>query len=260
MSRIVCLFSCGAASAVATKLAIARRPDAELVIYNNHIVEEHPDNERFLRDCERWFDRPVEVAQNEDYGGSIYEVFRRNRFLKGRTGAPCTKKLKREMREKFMRPDDLVVIGFTAEEGGRLDRFIDANNGMRVWPILIESNLTKADCLGIIQRAGIELPAMYKLGYANNNCRGCVKGGQGYWNKIRRDFPEYFERMAKMQDLLGPGSYFWAGADKKRISLRELPPHAGKYEDEPEISCGIVCELVEIETREPDSASSIEVL
>ena len=36
-------------------------------------------------------------------------------------------------------------------------------------------------------------PLMYDLGYPNNNCIGCVKGGMGYWNHIRKDFPEVFE-------------------------------------------------------------------
>ena len=32
------------------------------------------------------------------------------------------------------------------------------------------------------------------MGYNNNNCIGCIKGGMGYWNKIRVDFPEVFEK------------------------------------------------------------------
>jgi hypothetical protein len=90
---------------------------------------------------------------------------------------------------------------------------------------------------------------MYLLGYKNNNCRGCVKGAKGYWNKIRVDFPEFFERMACMQDILGPGSYFWQKekGSKERISLRQLDPKAGRYEAEPDISCGAVCEYVESE-------------
>ena len=43
---------------------------------------------------------------------------------------------------------------------------------------------------------------MYKLGYNNNNCIGCVKGGQAYWNKIRIDFPETFNKMAKLENLI----------------------------------------------------------
>ncbi|WP_230688579.1 hypothetical protein, partial [Streptococcus pneumoniae] len=66
-----------------------------------------------------------------------------------------------------------------------------------------DANLSHADCLALVARAGIELPKMYRLGYANNNCIGCVKGGAGYWNKIRRDFPSVFARMALVERSLG---------------------------------------------------------
>ena len=50
----------------------------------------------------------------------------------------------------------------------------------------------------------IELPRAYKLGFHNNNClqTGCVQGGIGYWQKMRDEFPDKFDAMAKMeQDL-----------------------------------------------------------
>ena len=40
-SRIVCHFSCGAASEVATKLAISKYGHEPIVIYNAFIVEDH---------------------------------------------------------------------------------------------------------------------------------------------------------------------------------------------------------------------------
>ena len=61
---------------------------------------------------------------------------------------------------------------------------------------LIDHMLTKQDCHGICERLGVKRPAMYDLGYQNNNCIGCVKGGMGYWNKIRVDFPEVFKKRA----------------------------------------------------------------
>jgi len=51
----------------------------------------------------------------------------------------------------------------------------------------------------MVERAEIELPEMYKLGYEHNNCVGCVKGGMGYWNKIRVDFPLRFKEYADME-------------------------------------------------------------
>jgi hypothetical protein len=55
-SRIVCQFSCGAASAVATKLAIAQYGAThEVVIINAFLANEHPDNRRFADECAAWF-------------------------------------------------------------------------------------------------------------------------------------------------------------------------------------------------------------
>ncbi|RML73278.1 hypothetical protein APX70_04692, partial [Pseudomonas syringae pv. maculicola] len=59
---------------------------------------------------------------------------------------------------------------------------------------LIDRGLGKEDCKAMIQRAGIELPVMYRMGYDNANCIGCVKSGEGYFRAIREDFPEQFEQ------------------------------------------------------------------
>jgi hypothetical protein len=250
MSRIVCWFSCGAASAVATKLALAdaRKSGVEVVIAYTGVTEEHSDNHRFLKDCEAWFGQEVLMLMNEKYRGSIYEVFRRERFLVGPSGAACTRLLKKGMRQSFERPGDRQVFGYTMEEQDRVDRFIDANNHVDLWVPLIDRGLSKGDCLAIIKGAGIQLPAMYSLGYRNNNCIGCVKGGAGYWNKIRVDFPETFERMAKVEEYLGR-TVCKVTVDNvtRRVSLRELPPDVGDYESEPDMSCGIFCHMAEQE-------------
>ncbi|MCU7247960.1 hypothetical protein [Pseudomonas koreensis] len=60
----------------------------------------------------------------------------------------------------------------------------------------------------MVERAGIQLPLMYRLGYDNANCIGCVKGGEGYFRAIREDFPEQFEVLCQVQNELGPSSYF----------------------------------------------------
>lgn len=243
--RIVCWFSCGAASAVATKLAIeenARGTNLPLIVVRCAIDEEHPDNERFAAQCEAWFGKPILVLESEKFGRSIYNVFERERYIVGPAGAPCTRALKKRVREAFQLHGDVQVFGYTADEQGRIDNFIDANNEVRIWPVLAECGLTHADCLALVERAGIALPAMYSLGYRNNNCIGCVKGGAGYWNKIRVDFPEQFERMAKLERLIGASICRVAG---ERVYLDELPPNAGSYPAEPEVQCGIFCEMAE---------------
>lgn len=243
--RVVCWFSCGAASAVATKIALvenARGAKLPAVVARCRIDEEHPDNDRFSADCARWFGEPVVDLQSERFGSSIYSVFERERYIVGAHGAPCSRALKKRVREAFQRPGDLHVFGYTAEEQDRVDRFIDANADARLWPVLIEHGLTHDECLAIVERAGIELPMMYRLGYGHNNCVGCVKGGAGYWNKVRRDFPDAFARMAALERKLGVRI---VKIGDERVYLDEMSPTVGKYEDEPLPSCGIFCELAE---------------
>ncbi len=253
MTRVVSWFSCGAASAVATKLALAEAdPAREFVIAYCEVKEEHPDNMRFLRDCEQWFGQEVVILGNDKYGRSAYEVFRKTRFLKGPTGARCTGELKKKVRAGFQRVDDVLVFGYTVEEQHRLDRFIRGNaEGQKMWPILIEKGLTHADCLGLVERAGITLPTMYLLGYRNNNCIGCVKGEAGYWNKIRVDFPEVFEEMSQIEQELGRTVCKREWTDKKgkrqieRMSLSELPEDLGDYPNEAAIECSLFCQMAE---------------
>lgn len=244
--RIVCYFSCGTSSAVATKLAISDY-GPRVVIFNAYIQEEHEDNQRFLADCQRWFgeDYPIRSIGSVKYKASIREVWRRKRYIKGQFGAPCSTELKRNLLDSVAQPTDTYVLGYTFDEQDRLDQFRDHNPHTVICP-LIDRQLTKADCHAIIERAGIELPAMYRLGFNNDNCKGCPKGGAGYWNKIREVFPVDFYETADIQETLGPGAKFLRNRRTgERIYLRELDPTHGRIEDEPEISCSFFCAAAE---------------
>jgi hypothetical protein len=245
MSRIVSQFSAGAASAVATKLVLADYPPERVVILRAWLADEHEDNDRFTLNCERWFDHHIIAIADWKYKASAKEVFRREHFIKGRYGAPCRKALKADVLALAQLPDDIFVLGFTAEEEHRVDDFLDANNGRQVICPLIERGLRKADCLAMVERAGIALPAMYLLGYNNNNCKCCPKGGEGYFNRQRKDFPNHYEQLCQIQDVLGPGSYLFRNRKTgERFSLRDLPPDAGRHR-EPEISCSVYCMAAE---------------
>ena len=70
--RVVSWFSCGDASAVATKLVLVKY--GTVTVARCVVPEEHPDNDRFAADCERWFGVPIlnlsstEYASCEDVG------------------------------------------------------------------------------------------------------------------------------------------------------------------------------------------------
>lgn len=246
-SRILAWFSCGDASAVAAKLAVKKYGDSDRceVCYCDTFAYEHPDNPRFLHDVERWIGQPIKVLKSTEYT-DIYDVFRKTRWLVGVGGARCTTELKKRVRMDYQRPDDLHIFGFTKDEQHRVTRFHAENPELSAEFPLIEQGLTKADCHTMVRAAGIELPVMYRMGYRNNNCIGCVKGASGYWNKIRRDFPDVFAKMAATERELNAAICKVEGVTdgkrwRKRVFLDELPPDAGRYIAEPDIECGVLC-------------------
>lgn len=239
MSRTIAWFSCGATSAIATKIAVDEDPHT--VIAYCDTGGEHPDNARFLLDCERWYGKLILSLRSKIYS-DIWDVFKRTRYLSGVKGARCTAEMKKVPRFDFQEPDDLHVFGFDASERHRAERFVENNPDTRAWFPLLGAGIKKQDCLDKLVAAGIELPAMYKLGYKNNNCIGCVKGQAGYWNKIRQDFPDVFARMAKQEREIGAAiCKTERGGIRKPVYLDELDPAYGRYSSELEIKCGLIC-------------------
>jgi hypothetical protein len=251
VSRIVCQFSCGAASAVATKLALAQYGNThDVQIINAFLKEEHKDNRRFAEDCQAWFGKPITTLRDEKFGASIIQVFRRKQYIKGPKFAPCSYELKRKVLDAWKQPGDIMVFGYTAEESDRLEDFRERNPERQVIAPLIDAGLTKDDCKAMVSRAGIILPVMYLLGYDNANCIGCVRGGEGYWRAIREDFPDYFEAICLIQDEIGEGSWFlrYRSGPKKdqRFPLRDLPGGEPRR-NEALPACSFFCEMAEQE-------------
>ena len=132
------------------------------------------------------------------------------------------------------------VWGFDSDESARAERLVGTMIEFKhIFP-LIERGLTKADAHGISANLGLKRPIMYDLGYNNNNCIGCVKGGMGYWNKIRVDFPDVFEQRAKLERVLG-------NKILKECFLDELDPKRGRMSEEIMEDCGIFCMLAQYE-------------
>ncbi|MBK8677140.1 MAG: hypothetical protein IPN27_12480 [Cellvibrionales bacterium] len=89
--------------------------------------EEHPDNDRFAADCEKWFGLPIINLMAEEYAGSVYNVITKRKYIAAWMARPAPCCLKK-VREDFQRPDDTHVFGYCAEEQERFDDFLDANN------------------------------------------------------------------------------------------------------------------------------------
>lgn len=202
------------------------------------IDNQHPDSMRFIKDCEIALGKPIEILKS-NYG-SVENVIRQFRYINGAKGAKCTQILKKRVRkewEYFHQDCSLTYVwGYDKNEQIRADRLDEATPNIKNQYPLIERNLTKENAHAILNSLGIRRPEMYEMGYLNNNCIGCVKGGKGYWNRIRVDFPEVFDRMAQLERQVGHSCI-------KGIFLDELDPKAGRMEDEIMPDCGIACYL-----------------
>ena len=249
-------FSCGATSAIAGAIALKSNPDAEIIYADTGA--EHPDNWRFLADCERvLFKKKVTVLKHPKYR-DLYDLFEKKEFLSSVRGAPCTTILKKETIRDYLGMrllEEAHVYGFDVGEMGRIDTYRKNNPEVKMVLPLIDHGLSKANCLALLQRFDIEIPEMYKLGYSHSNCIGCVKGGQGYWQAIKEDFPDIFDWFAKHERNIGAKldngerkgaaiNKTYAGDKKRKRMFLDQWPEGIKADREFEISCGYSCGMV----------------
>lgn len=235
-------FSCGAASAVASKRTIEKYGETHnILIVNNPVDEEDDDNRRFMDDVSKWLGQPIIQAVNSKANTtSAVDIWDKRKYMSGINGAPCTLVLKKEARYEFEKSNkiDYHVLGFTADEVGRHERFVKYERE-NVLPVLIEDGITKQMCFDIITSAGIKLPRVYSMGYPNANCIGCVKAtSPTYWNHVRRMHPDQFKERAEQSRSLGVKLVRYKG---KRIFLDELPEDA-KGRGMRSYECGIFCD------------------
>lgn len=233
----VCWMSAGVSSFIAGYLV---RETVDEFIYID-IADQHPDSLRFIKDCEKALGKPIKILRSSEYD-SVEKAIRAAGVIRmARSGfAPCTAWLKKRVRKQWeIEHSDYEITyvwGFDLNEKRRAENVVDTMIEFNHEFPLIDNNLLKQDCHAIAAKLGIKRPVMYDMGYNNNNCIGCVKGGMGYWNKIRVDFPEVFESRAKLERDIGASCI-------NGCFLDELDPSRGKMSDEIMQDCGTFCEL-----------------
>jgi hypothetical protein len=242
MKKYVAWWSAGVTSAVATKLALDAYGKENVDIIYFKIDSAHPDNDRFLRECEQWYGKDIEIHQSMKYKDQ-FDVIAKTGWINGPMGARCTLELKKEVRYKIERERDyhgqIFGFEFSKREINRALRFMEQYGVNPIFP-LIEKMMDKPACLHFLKMQGIAAPKMYELGFSNNNCIGCVKGGAGYWNLIRREFPDYFNRMADLEDKVGATCL----KDKNgKIRLKDLDPNRGHNQKIIMPDCGNFCDI-----------------
>lgn len=267
MKKVICWWSGGVTSAVACKLAIDLYGAENCRVIFIDTKNEDDDTYRFMRDCEKWYGIPIEIISSDKYD-SIQEVWDKHNSLNVANGAICSSTLKREVREKWQKDNiwEYQVFGFDLDEAKRAKGMtINHPKVKAIYPLMMYG-LFKKDCIDIIEESGIEVPLMYHLGFLNNNCfkTGCVQGGIGYWQKIKREYPDKFNDMAEREhrytDNKGkPVTMLRVKVGDDYVPLF-LTPHLGypnlpKFEDrkgiepKPLFECNGFCGINDLEER-----------
>lgn len=235
----MCWISAGISSFIAGYLA----GDVDKWIYID-IQDQHEDSIRFIKDCEKAIGKEIEIIKSSEYN-TVEQCVRvagcfRNPY---NMFAPCTNWMKKRVRKAWEEQHNeyelTYVWGFDLKEKARAERTVEANQQAKHEFPLIDRELSKEDVHGLFEKLfDFKRPYMYELGYPNNNCVGCVKGGMGYWNKIRVDFPEVFESRKQLEKDIGYTIL-------KECSLEELEPDRGNMNTEVFPDCSIMCYLAE---------------
>lgn len=200
MKHIV-LYSGGLGSYFTTKRLIESGIDKNdiILLFTDTLVEDE-DLYRFLDESTK---KLGIFLTNYSLGKDIWQVFKDVKYLGNSRLDPCSRVLKREMSRKFIKqfkPDEIIIyLGFDWTEMNRFEK------AQKAWlPYRIESPLCNApyidkeDMKKMIADDGIELPRLYRMGFAHNNCGGgCVKAGIGHFAKLLDEFPERFDMWEK---------------------------------------------------------------
>lgn len=220
---IVCWWSGGITSAVACLLAIETFGPKRCRVIMIDTRNEDDDTYRFMNDCAALYGLTIEKIgafknTNNDPNytfvdiGKDFETIRDVWFyyksLNVARGAICSTVLKREVREKWQKDNfyNFQVFGyeFDKKEFNRsLSMTLNHGDAKAIYPLMMFAK-TKKDCISIFDDLGIKIPAAYYSGVKNNNCfkTGCVQGGVGYWQHIKKTRPNTFNNMADVEHEL----------------------------------------------------------
>ena len=192
----VVLFSGGVNSWAAGKRVAQRYGTQHLTLLFPDTGVEDQDLYRFLGEAaENIGGTFVRIAD----GRTPWQVFFAERFLGNHRIDPCSRILKRELLDRWVRDhrdpaDTRLAYGFDWSEGHRMARMDAYESPWQRWaPLLDPPYLTKSHILAMLNAEGIRPPRLYELGFQHNNCGGtCVKAGKAAWALLLKTFPDRY--------------------------------------------------------------------
>ncbi|WP_017754077.1 adenine nucleotide alpha hydrolase family protein [Calidifontibacillus oryziterrae] len=195
MKHII-FYSGGIGSWATAKRVIEKYGKEDVILLFTDTLIEDEDLYRFIE--ETVSDLGVEFVRVAD-GRNPFEVFKDVRYLGNSRVAPCSHKLKQDTAKKWItkrfNPDECILyLGIDWTEEHRIKAPTENWKPYTVrFPMCEEPYVTKDELLSELEILGIEIPRLYKLGFAHNNCGGfCCRAGQGHFANLLEKLPERF--------------------------------------------------------------------
>lgn len=209
-TKRVVMYSGGVGSWAAAKRVAQRHGVSNMVLLFTDTLIEDEDLYRFLEESAANVGAPlVRIAE----GRTPWQVFFDTRLLGNALFDPCSRILKREMADRWLRencdPSSTVVyvgIDWTEEH-----RYVGlsarrAADGWRYDAPMCEPPLIfgKQQVFDWCRSEGIRIPRLYELGFSHNNCGGfCIKAGQGHYKRLLHFLPHvYAHHEQKEQEFI----------------------------------------------------------
>lgn len=201
----------GIGSFMVTERVIQKHGKENVIrLFTDTLIEDE-DLYRFQEDASKYFG--VTLTRVAD-GRDPWEVFRDVRWIGNSRIAQCSHILKQEAASKWIKanykPDECVLyLGIDWTEEHRTAAPTKNWHPYKVeFPLCEEPYITKPEMLAHLGTIGIEIPRLYTLGFAHNNCGGfCVRAGQGHFINLLKTMPDryaYHEaKEQEMRDFLG---------------------------------------------------------
>jgi 3'-phosphoadenosine 5'-phosphosulfate sulfotransferase (PAPS reductase)/FAD synthetase len=200
------MFSGGIGSWAAAKRVAEKHGTANLKLLFTDTKIEDEDLYRFLHEAAANVGGELIILQE---GRDPWTVFFDERYLGNSRRDPCSKILKRQLADRWMRqhytPETAVrYVGIDWMEEHRYTR---TKARLAPWPVEApmceEPYLSRKQVRAWLAAEGIRLPRLYDMGFDHNNCGGfCVKAGQAHFRRLLEVMPaRYAYHEAKEQEI-----------------------------------------------------------
>lgn len=202
--RAVISLSGGVSSwAAARRWIDANGADGVKAVFADTGIED-PDTYRFVRESAHQLGVPLVWLGGDR---TIWDVFRDKRFLGNTRVDICSRVLKREPINAWLKehatPDTQVVVGIDWQERFRYDRLVERGPWNYVAPLCDPPLLWKDDQHQWAESCGLRKQRLYAIGADHANCGGgCIKMGQGGFARMLRNDPERYAEWERNEEAL----------------------------------------------------------